>query len=88
LETVHDRIHEIRMRFELLKSEAETEHWRRIAAGADAETSQQRLDGSWRSLDDDFAFVAACNQGGEAMTAAQIARLRGDCNADLAPQPR
>ena len=76
LETVHDRIHEIRMRFELLKSEAETDHWRRIAAGADAGASQQRLEGSWRSLDDDFAFVAACNQGGEAMTADQIARLR------------
>ena len=76
LETVHDRIHEIRMRFELLKSEAETAHWRRIASGADPETSQQSLDASWSRLDDDFAFVAACNLGGERMAPERIGRLR------------
>jgi HD-GYP domain-containing protein (c-di-GMP phosphodiesterase class II) len=76
LETVHDRIHEIRMRFELLKSEAETAHWRRIASGADPKTSQQSLDASWSRLDDDFAFVAACNLGGERMAPEQIGRLR------------
>ena len=76
LETVHDRIHEIRMRFELLKSEAETEHWRRIASGADPEASQQSLDASWSRLDDDFAFVAACNLGGERMAPERIGRLR------------
>lgn len=76
LETVHDRIHEIRMRFELLKSEAETEHWRRIASGAAPETSQQSLDASWSRLDDDFAFVATCNLGGERMAPERIGRLR------------
>ena len=76
LETVQDRIHEIRMRFELLKSEAETEHWRRIASGADPEESQHTLDASWLGLDDDFAFVAACNLGGERMAPERIARLR------------
>ena len=76
LETVQDRIHEIRMRFELLKSEAETEHWRRIASGADPEASQQTLTASWGSLDDDFAFVASCNLGGERMAPERIERLK------------
>ena len=76
LETVQDRIHEIRMRFELLKSEAETEHWRRIASGADPEASQQALNANWRSLDDDFAFVASCNLGGERMAPERIERLK------------
>ena len=76
LETVQDRIHEIRMRFELLKSEAETEHWRRIASGAEPEASQQTLQASWRNLDDDFAFVAACNLGGERMAPERIERLQ------------
>lgn len=76
LETVQDRIHEIRMRFELLKSEAETEHWQRLASGADPEASQQTLQASWRSLDDDFAFVASCNLGGERMAPERIERLQ------------
>ena len=76
LETVQDRIHEIRMRFELLKSEAETEHWQRLASGADPGGSQQTLQASWRSLDDDFAFVASCNLGGERMAPERIERLQ------------
>jgi HD-GYP domain-containing protein (c-di-GMP phosphodiesterase class II) len=76
LETVQDRIHEIRMRFELLKSEAETEHWQRLVSGADPEASQQTLQASWRSLDDDFAFVASCNLGGERMAPERIERLQ------------
>ena len=76
LETVQDRIHEIRMRFELLKSEAESEHWRRIATGSDPEASQHTLQECWRSLDDDFAFVADCNLGGERMAPERIERLQ------------
>ena len=35
LETLYDRIHEVRMRFELLKAEAETAYWRGVATGGD-----------------------------------------------------
>ena len=45
---------------------------RSIAAGVDAETSKLTLDASWQSLDADFAFVAACNLGGERMAPEQI----------------
>jgi HD-GYP domain-containing protein (c-di-GMP phosphodiesterase class II) len=76
LETLYDRIHEVRMRFEVLKRDAEVACWQAIAAGEARETAQARLQTAWRALDDDFAFVAGCNVGGESMTPAQHERLR------------
>lgn len=64
------------MRFELLKSAAETEYWRGVAGGSDAQALRQQLEATWAALDDDFAFVAACNRGGEAMADADLKRLR------------
>jgi HD-GYP domain-containing protein (c-di-GMP phosphodiesterase class II) len=75
LETVYDRIHEVRTRFEVLKRDAEAACWRAIAAGEASEAAQARLRAEWQALDDDFAFVANCNLGGESMTSAQIERL-------------
>lgn len=75
LETLYDRIHEVRMRFEVLKRDEEIACWRAIAAGEAPEAAQARRAAAWRALDDDFAFVAACNLGGETMAAAQLERL-------------
>jgi len=76
LETLYDRIHEVRMRFELLKSSAETAYWRAVAEGGDAQAALEVLQATWAELDDDFSFVAACNLGGEAMDDADLERLR------------
>jgi HD-GYP domain-containing protein (c-di-GMP phosphodiesterase class II) len=76
LETIYDRIHEIRMRFEVLKRDAEVVYWRGIAAGGDEQVLAAERDEQLRSLDDDFAFVAACNEGGEFMAPDKQARLR------------
>ncbi len=76
LETIYDRIHEIRMRFELLKRDAEVEYWREVADGGDRTKLQAELDARRQALDDDFAFVAACNEGGEFMAPERIERLR------------
>lgn len=76
LETIYDRLHEVRMRFEVLKREAEAACWQRIAGGAEREASLAELDALWRTLDDEFAFVAACNEGGEYMAPERIARLK------------
>ncbi|HRY15420.1 MAG TPA: HD domain-containing phosphohydrolase [Candidatus Competibacteraceae bacterium] len=76
LETIHDRIHEVRMRFEVLKRDAEIVCWRQIAAGGDAISLQADLQAQWRALDEEFAFIARCNQGGEFMSAEQIAQVR------------
>jgi HD-GYP domain-containing protein (c-di-GMP phosphodiesterase class II) len=76
LETIYDRIHEVRMRFEVLKRDAEIAYWRQVASGGDRDALRPKLDAEWRALDEDFAFVARCNQGGEFMSPEQIARLQ------------
>ena len=75
LETIYDRIHEIRMRFEVLKRDAQVECWRRIAEGEDMAESLARLEREHQQLDDDFAFIAECNVGGEFMSDERIQRL-------------
>jgi HD-GYP domain-containing protein (c-di-GMP phosphodiesterase class II) len=76
LETIYDRIHEIRMRFEVLKRDAEIACWRAVAGGAEASVELAGLATVWATLDDEFAFVASCNEGGEEMAPERIARLR------------
>jgi len=76
LETIYDRLHEVRMRFEVLKRDAEIAYWRQIAAGDDPDTLQADLQAQWRVLDEEFAFIAHCNQGGEFMGPEQVARIK------------
>ena len=76
LETLYDRIHEIRMRFEVLKRDAEIACWQAIAAGEPRAQAEARRDTVWRALDADFAFVAECNEGGEFMAPERVDRLR------------
>ncbi|WP_157669408.1 HD domain-containing phosphohydrolase [Chitinibacter sp. GC72] len=76
LETLYDRIHEIRMRFEVLKRDAIIEYWQALSAGGDENRLAAQRDAQLVSLDEDFAFVAACNEGGEDMAAEKISRLQ------------
>ena len=76
LETIYDRIHEIRMRFEVLKGMAETAYWRGLAKGGDEAELRAAMEAETRSLDEDFAFIAACNEGGEFMDPARLERLK------------
>ncbi len=76
LETIHDRIHEVRMRFEILKRDAEISCLQAEARGEDGATSRRALAAERQRIDDDFAFVASCNLGGEFMAKEKIARLK------------
>jgi len=76
LETIYDRIHEIRMRFEVLKRDAHIHYWEQCAGGEDKEHARHQLESTWRELDEDFAFVAECNLGGEFMAPEKINRLK------------
>jgi HD-GYP domain-containing protein (c-di-GMP phosphodiesterase class II) len=76
LETLHDRIHEVRMRFEVLKRETEIACLNAIAAGEDAAAASARLATELQRIDDDFAFVATCNEGGEFMSPEAVERLK------------
>ncbi|MEI6117482.1 MAG: HD domain-containing phosphohydrolase, partial [Burkholderiales bacterium] len=76
LETIYDRIHEVRMRFEVLKRDAEIACLKAIAAGVDEPTARERLAQELQSLDEDYAFVATCNEGGEFMAPEKVGRLK------------
>ena len=76
LETLCDRIHEVRMRFEVLKRDAEIAYWQARLHGGDEATLQTTLQQQWQQLDEEFAFIARCNEGGEFMATEDIARLQ------------
>jgi len=76
LETIHDRLHEVRMRFEVLKRDAQIASLQAIANGEDEQSARHRLAVEWQQIDDDFAFVASCNEGGEYMAPERLERLQ------------
>lgn len=75
LETLYNRIHEVRLRFELLWRDAELAYWQQFVAGADPVQIQRELLQKRQQLQADFAFVAQSNIGGEAMAEADVRRL-------------
>jgi len=76
LETIYDRIHEVRMRFEVLKRDAQIRYWEQVADGGNREILKAELDADLARLDNNFAFVAECNEGGEFMAPERLERLR------------
>lgn len=76
LETIYDRIHEVRMRFEVIKRELQVACWQDIAEGGDRETQLLALERQWADLDEEFRFVAECNLGGEYLDPDKVLRLR------------
>ncbi len=76
LETLNDRIHEIRTRFEVLKRDAWVSYWQAVAQGGDEQHLAELRDAALAELDNDFAFIARCNLGGEAMADDDLQRLR------------
>ena len=76
LETIVNRIHEIRTRFEVLLRDAEIASLKAVAAGDDPQAARQAFETRRAQLVEDFAFVANCNIGAESMSDAHAQRLR------------
>jgi hypothetical protein len=83
LETLYDRIHVIDTRFEVLKRDAEIDMLKEkallVAHGAppaEHDAADARYRERLRRIEDDRAFLRACNIGGEAMRDADIERVR------------
>ena len=83
LETIYDRIHIIDTRFEVLKRDAEIELMKDkallVAHGAlraEHDAADARHRERLRRMDDDRAFLRACNIGGEAMRESDQERVR------------
>ncbi|WP_144638994.1 HD domain-containing phosphohydrolase [Bordetella genomosp. 13] len=76
LETIYNRIHEIRTRFEVLLRDAEIQRLQALLSGADPGDAQRGYEAQRARLHEDYAFVAQCNIGGEGMPAGTAERLR------------
>jgi HD-GYP domain-containing protein (c-di-GMP phosphodiesterase class II) len=83
LETIFDRIHQIDTRFEILKRDAEIALLKekallaaRGALPAEHDAADARHREKLRRLDEDRAFLRACNVGGEAMRDQDMERVR------------
>ena len=76
LETIYNRIHEVRMRFEVLLRDAAIERLEAVAAGADTAATDTAFEARRAQLMDDFAFVAECNVGSEFFAPEKVERLK------------
>ena len=75
LETIYNRIHEIRTRFEVLWRDAEIACLRAQLAGGDSEQLRADCARQQARLQAEFASVARANIGGEAMSDEAVAEL-------------
>ncbi|MGP8305552.1 HD domain-containing phosphohydrolase [Vibrio sp. YIC-376] len=76
LEAICNRIHLVRMRFEVLLRDAEIEYWKGVEAGKDTDEMKRTLYRRQEQIRDDFDFVAQCNVGGEFISEEHIERLK------------
>jgi len=77
LETITDRIHEVRMRFEVAKREAIIACQEQIITGnGDSAVLREELGRTLSHLDEDYYFIAECNLGGEFMAEDRVERVR------------
>jgi len=77
LETIYDRIHEVRTRFEVVKRDAVIDYLKALIEGEqDAAKLRGDLEARLAKLDDDFAFIAESNMGGEFMAPERVDRLK------------
>ena len=77
LETIYNRIHEIRMRFEVLLRDAQIDYLQKQMSGEiEPDQLEAELKTNQEQIVDDFSFVAECNIGGEFMADEKIERLQ------------
>tara|TARA_R110002049_G_scaffold57581_23_gene157778 strand:+ start:60 stop:3212 length:3153 start_codon:yes stop_codon:yes gene_type:complete len=77
LEAIYNRLHEVRMRFEVLWRDAEIAYWKQCLETPEQEAALgATLQRRQRELLDQFAFVASCNVGGEFLDQEKLDRLQ------------
>ena len=65
LQTIFDRVHEVRMRFEVLRRDAEIKMLKAIAKGADEKEQKKKFKKKRKELEEQWEFIADTNIGGE-----------------------
>ncbi|MBF0134508.1 MAG: GAF domain-containing protein [Magnetococcales bacterium] len=77
LETIYNRIHEVRMRFEVLYRDAEIAYLRGVMEDWKKRDHLQTVwDARVKKLQEDYAFIAECNVGGEFMAPDKKERVK------------
>ena len=78
LETISNRIHEVRNRFEIMIREAEIDYLKKAmdAPEAERETLKQEFEAKKAQLTEDFEFIAETNVGGEFLDDDAIERIK------------
>ncbi len=76
LETIYNRIHEIRMRFEVIWRDLEIDFLRENTRNGEDAQQKEELERQRAQLREEFAFVADTNLGGEYMSPENIERLK------------
>ena len=76
LQTLHDRIHEIDTRWEVVKRDALVRQWQAIAQGADATAAGAEYAAFCAQCDADRDFLRRANIGAERMVDADMQRVR------------
>ncbi len=77
LETIYNRIHEIRTRFEVLWRDVDIAYYKALAdTPGEKEALQQERERQQQKLQKDFSFIAATNVGGEFMSPDKVERLQ------------
>ena len=77
LETIYNRIHEIRTRFEVLHRDAIIDYYKELESNPqNKEKALKILEEKHKKLQYDFAFLAECNIGGEFLDNGKIEKLK------------
>ncbi|MBU2892095.1 transporter substrate-binding domain-containing protein [Colwellia sp. D2M02] len=77
LECIYNRIHEVRMRFEVLWRDAEIRYYQALIESPDnKEQLNAKLLEQQNTLQNDFTFIATSNVGGEFMSDDKVERLK------------
>lgn len=76
LETIYNRIHEIRARFEILHRDAEVRYLQACLNGEDPTQAARYRDEAQAKLQADFGFLANANVGSESMSDEDVVRIR------------
>jgi HD-GYP domain-containing protein (c-di-GMP phosphodiesterase class II) len=75
LETVYNRIHEIRTRFEVVLRDAEIRYFKSLIEGVPQQEAYKEFEITKKKLQDDFEFVARLNTGDREVTDDDCKRL-------------
>ena len=82
LETINDRIHEVRTRFEVLWRDAQIVYMQALLDNEDKEKALETLHVEQEKLHDDFSFIASANIGGEFMDEDKQTRIKEIANQE------